>query len=107
MNTEPSAVDLDQAASDALAALAAQTDAETVARLQRLIVQIAAQCLKLPSNRITVNIKAGVDVIGLAAMPRTGVPVAVSGAKADCIANPRDWVEARCAEITQQFEAKA
>jgi len=107
MSGKPSNVDLDQAAADALAALAAQTDVETVARLQRIIIQVAMQCLKLPANRITVSVKAGVDVIGLAAMPSTGAAAATSGAKADCIANPREWVEARCAEITQQFEAAA
>lgn len=100
-------VDLDQAASDALAAVAAQADAADAARLGRLIMQIAARELGLPASRITVVVNAGLDVIGIAAMPRIGAPVAVSGAKADCIASPREWVVARCAEIVRQFEAQA
>lgn len=104
MSDAPSNVDLDQVASEALAALSAQADAADVARLNGLVMQLAMRTLNLPANRVTVSVKG--DVIGLAALPRSGSPVAVSGSKADCLAGPKDWVEARCAEIMQKAQAK-
>jgi len=102
---EPSTQDLEQAAADAAAMLTAKADAYNVARLLRYIMQELPRCIGTLPSKVTISISAASDVIGIAAIAKNGAPVSVSGSKADCLANPKEWVAARCAEILDMFGA--
>ena len=107
MMAEPSSQDLTEAANTAWEAMAAKADAYNVRRLRRYIMQELPRALGIIADKVELSISAGSDVIGIAAIARNGAPVAVSGSKADCLANPQQWVAARAAEIIALFEAAA
>ena len=99
----PSTQDLAQAATDAAAMLTAKADAYNVRRLRRYIMQELPRGLGVIPDKVSITMSAASDVIGIAAIVKNGDPVAVSGSKVECLANPKEWVAARCVEILEQF----
>lgn len=83
--------------------LAGQVDAHNTDKMRDYLVATIPGILGLPKERVAVSITTGDDSIGIAAMSRSGVNAATSGAKADCVANPKMWAAARCNEITAQW----
>jgi hypothetical protein len=89
----------DEAASAALGQLEQQIDAAYVARMRRYIPVAVRSVLGARAASVVVTISVDDDHIGLAVGSSRGETVAVSGLLADCVADPRQWVADRCAEI--------
>src|SRR5215472_1679469 len=85
----------------AMTQLVAQIDDYNGTQVRKVLDAIVPQLLDVAPQCVAIVIDN--DTIGIAAMSKSGRPGATQGAKADAVANVKQWAADRCNEITRQW----